>query len=284
MSRRNRFRYVAPSPLNALVYGILGAVALAFVHTSGAATWAAITHHLGGRGAVIGGGFAFYMTWFWAVAGLYHLADMHGWWEAYRIQQRPDTVPQRRGPALGKAVRVVLRNQLLGTLPVLVAFCFLLELRGVDLTAPPDTWTTILWHLGVAVLAEEVLFYAVHRTMHRPALFRRYHRIHHEFRETIGIATHYVHYVEHLLGNLLPVFAGVLLVGAHPVTVLLWVALAVTNAIHTHAGFALPWMSWGVDHDWHHHNIRDCYGAIGLLDRVLGTDTSLRKVAEEARG
>lgn len=279
MSLRNRFRYVAPSPLNGLTYGIAGVLALVAVHLVGAPLWAVVVETLGGRGAVIGGGFAFYMLWFWGVAAVYHLADTRGWWERWRIQQRPEGRPERRGPSQQDAVRVVLRNQVLGTLPALVLFTVALELRGVDLTAPPPGWLTILGHLAVAVAVEELLFYTVHRALHQPALFKRFHRVHHAFREPIGIATHYVHYVEHLFGNLLPVFAGVLIVAAHPVTILLWVMLAVTNAIHTHAGFALPWMSWGVDHDWHHHNIRGCYGALGVLDRVLGTDESLRAAA-----
>lgn len=280
---RNRFRYHAPSPFNLVTYGLALAVALPAIEQWGAPAWAAVIAAVGPEAAFIGGGFAWYFLWFWAVSGVYLAADRFGWWRRWRIQERAPGQP-RRGPPLGKAVRVVLRNQLLGTLPALVVLYGALVLRGAPLAGPPDGWTTILWQLAVIVLVEEVGFYAVHRTLHRKALFRRFHRIHHEFRESIGIATHYVHYAEHLVGNLLPVFAGVLLVGAHPVTTLIWVTLAVTNAIHTHAGYALPWMSWGVDHDFHHYNVNGCYGAMGLVDRALGTDAELRAVAREQAG
>lgn len=276
---RNRFRYFAPQPGNVLTYGVGLVVVLALLHPWLAAAWTMLAAAVPVPLLFVGGGSAAYMAWFWGVAAVYQLADRRGWWERWRIQQRPERHPERRGPSWDQAVRVVLKNQLFGTLPVLALSWFLFELRGVDLAGPPPGWTTVLWQLAVIALVEEILFYAVHRTMHRPALFRRFHRTHHEFRETISIATHYVHPVEHLLGNLMPVFAGPLLVGAHPVTTLIWAGIAVTNALHSHAGFALPWMSWTVDHDFHHFNIRGCYGAMGLVDRILGTDQALRERA-----
>ena len=279
---RNRFRYFAPTARNGVTYAVALTVLLGAIEGWGADLWRWLVEVVGLPLLFVGGGFVFYMAWFWGVATVYRQADLRGWWRAYKIQERPEAVSARRGPAWSDVVRVVLRNQVFGTLPALVVLYGLLVLRGVDLTAAPPAWTTTLWHLAVFVLVEEVVFYAVHRTLHRPTLFRRFHRVHHEFRESVGITTHYVHPVEHWLGNLFPALAGIVLVGAHPVTMLVWVCLAITNAIHTHAGYALPWMSWGVDHDFHHYNVRECYGAIGLLDRLLGTDAKLRERARAA--
>ena len=279
---RNRFRYTPPRPLNLVTYAVALAMVLPAIHHWGGPAWAQVVDTFGVYGALIGGGFAFYMVWFWAIGGLYLVADARGWWAKYRIQLRKPGVA-RRGPTLARAVTVVLGNQLLGTLPALVLLTLALEARGVDLAAPPPGVGTIALHLVIFVMVEELLFYTVHRTLHAPRLFRRFHRIHHEFRESIGIATHYVHPVEHWVGNLMPVFAGVLLVGAHPVTILLWVTLAVANAIHTHAGYALPTMTWAIDHDFHHHNIKGSYGVLGLLDRITGTDAELRRVAKRGR-
>lgn len=260
---------------------MVGAALLGLVHLFGAPGYAATVGAIGPAGVFIGLGFGSYMAWFWLLGGVTILLDRRldapdppDWLMRYRVQERQGD-DGRRGPALSKAVGVVLRNQLLGTLPVVVLGFFLLQARGVDLTAaPPPVWRIGLELVGL-VLIEEALFYAVHRTMHRPALFRRFHRIHHEFRESIGIATHYVHFVEHLLGNLLPIFAGILLIGTHPVTAGLWVMLAVANAIHTHSGYRWPFLPWSVEHDFHHWNVTGSYGAIGLLDRLLGTHDEL---------
>jgi len=278
---RNLFRYSPPALSDNAVYAAVMGLLLWGIHARGAAVYQILLDALGPAGVFIGLGFGFYLGWFWLLGGITIALDRRldapdppAWLLRHRIQER-QAGAGRRGPPLGKAAAVVLRNQLLGTLPAVVAVYALLQLRGVDLTAPPPVWWRVLLELAVMVLVEEVLFYSVHRLMHRKSLFRRFHRIHHEFRESIGIATHYVHFVEHLLGNLLPIFAGVLLVGAHPVSAFLWIGLAVSNAIHTHSGYRWPGLPWSVEHDFHHWNITGSYGAIGLLDRLLGTHAPL---------
>lgn len=115
---------------------------------------------------------------------------------------------------------------------------------------------------------------------------KRFHRIHHEYKESTGIATHYVHWVEHMTGNLIPVFTGVVLSGCHVWEAMMWVAIVVVNAIHTHSGYHFPWMGYAVDQDCHHFHVFGNYGAMGVADRLLGTDKALREqhaVWREAR-
>jgi methylsterol monooxygenase len=191
--------------------------------------------------------------------------------------------PKTGSPELASAVRVVLFNQFFGTLPALVLVFQLMQWRGHAFASQvPGAWE-ILRDLALMVLIEEVLFYAVHYAMHQRPLFARFHHIHHRFRRSIGIATHYVHFVEHLVGNLMPIFTAVILTNAHVVTTFVWVAMAVTNAIHTHSDYNFPWMSYAADHDWHHYHARGNYGTIGLLDRVFGTDRDFRALATKAK-
>lgn len=281
---RNRFRYTPPGPFNGLTHGALVLGAVFVLSRWGDALWAALLGRLGPAGTFVGLGFLVYLGLFWLVGGAYLLLDhldRPAWLTRYRIQIRPPGV-SRRGPTLRKAVGVVLRNQLLGTLPALVVLFGFLRWRGLDMAAPLPPWWRMLLDLGLLVAVEEVLFYAVHRLLHRPALFRSIHRVHHEFRETIGITTHYVHFAEHLAGNLLPFFAGMALFMPHPAVFFVWMVMVVVNAIHTHGGYAFPWMSWGVDHDFHHYNVNGCYGTIAVLDRLFGTDAEIRAFAEKA--
>ena len=277
------FTYAPVSWTHSVAYVAAFALILPLMAWQGPAIWAAVHQTLGGWGSFVGLGFAVYMVVFWAVGGFYLACDERGWFADKKIQPRP-AGRERSGPSVSKAVRVVLRNQLLGTLPVLALLYPLMLWRGLDLTADPDPWWVVLVHLGGLVLIEEVGFYSAHRAMHRKPLFKRFHRIHHEFRESIGIATHYVHYVEHLVGNLGPIFLGVVILVPHPLTIFLWVVLAVVNAIHTHSGYAFKWMVWPHDHDFHHFNVTGNYGVLGVLDRVLGTDSAFREVARKARG
>jgi fatty acid hydroxylase domain-containing protein 2 len=279
---RTTFTYVAPSWTNVITYVVaLGALILAASHW-GTAVWSALVDFAGPRGAFIGGGFLLYMGWFWLVGGLYIALDHFKRPDLlyrHKIQQRALNA-RRKGPPLFKAVALVLFNQFLGTLPGLFIVYAVLQWRGVDLSGPAPGALTMAGDLVGFVLVEELLFYTFHRALHWQPLFRRFHRVHHEFHESIGIATHYVHPVEHWVGNLTPIFAGPILLGSHPVTMMLWVLLAVTNAIVTHSGYSLPWLAWSIEHDFHHWNIRGSYGAVGLLDNVLGTGKALNGLAK----
>lgn len=285
---RTRFRYSPPRISDNLTYAVVLPCVLAAVHSFGAPLYLGAVELFGTAGLFIGLGFAFYMAWFWLLGGITIAMDRRldapdppDWLRRRRIQERPIGT-QRGGPALSKAVRVVLKNQLFGSLPALALVYALLQLRGVDLGAPPPAWWRIALDLVGLVVIEEIGFYAAHRTMHRKSLFRRFHRIHHEFRESIGIATHYVHFVDHLLANLLPAMAGVVILGSHPVTFAIWTSLAVCNAIITHSGYRLPGLPWSVEHDFHHWNVTGSYGTVGVLDRLLGTHTELAELAQKA--
>jgi sterol desaturase/sphingolipid hydroxylase (fatty acid hydroxylase superfamily) len=48
--------------------------------------------------------------------------------------------------------------------------------------------------------------------------------------------------------------------------------MVVINALHTHAGYAFPWMSYAVHHDWHHCYVNRSFSAIRLMDKLFGTD------------
>ncbi len=277
-----RFVYQPQSWTHSVSYAVGFALVLPLLSWQGAAVWATLHDTLGGWGAFVGLGFAVYMIVFWLAGGFYIAADARGWFADAKIQPRP-AGRDRSGPPLSRAVRVVLRNQFLGTLPVLIGLYPLLLWRGLDMAADPDPWWLVLAHLAGLVLIEELGFYSTHRAFHLRPLFKRFHRIHHEFRESIGIATHYVHYVEHLVGNLGPIFLGVVILCPHPVTIFLWVVLAVVNAIHTHSGYAFRWMVWPHDHDFHHFNVTGNYGVLGALDRLLGTDDAFREVARSQR-
>jgi methylsterol monooxygenase len=105
--------------------------------------------------------------------------------------------------------------------------------------------------------------------------YQRIHKIHHEFRAPISIASEYAHPVEFVASNMLPLLAGPLLMGSHMVTVWVWTAIAVATTSNHHCGYALPWLRGPASprfHDYHHHSFNANFGLLGLLDRVHGTD------------
>ncbi|MBL8950379.1 MAG: sterol desaturase family protein [Myxococcaceae bacterium] len=162
-----------------------------------------------------------------------------------------------------------------------------LTLRGVDFSAPLPAWWTVAWQLPVFALVTDTTFYWLHRTLHRPFWFRRIHRLHHDFRYVRGLSAEYSNTLEDL-GNFITSFAGPVLLGAHPFTVLVWFFLRMLETVDAHSGYAVPWSPWASRHAYHHEFNRGCFGAFfALWDRALGTDKDWRawkaKQAEPAK-
>ncbi|XP_064112995.1 fatty acid hydroxylase domain-containing protein 2-like [Macrobrachium nipponense] len=73
-----------------------------------------------------------------------------------------------------------------------------------------------------------------------------------------------------------PVIAGPLILGSHPATFLLWSSLAVFSTVTVHSGYHLPFSMSPEFHDFHHLKFNQCYGVLGLLDHLHGTDDKFR--------
>ncbi len=280
-----RFKYYPPQFINNLIFLTLTAIFLLFLEFKGAEAWAWIMERVSLDVFVIVIGFAFYLLIFWGVGIPYLLLDRFK--KPYSLYKyKIQDIPEERRPKspkvpLSKAIIRVLANQFLGTLPFLTGLFYLMVTLGYNVNVAIPSWWVALLQLAGLILIEDILFFAAHHTMHRKYFFKKIHRVHHEYRESIAIATHYVHFVEHLVGNLIPVFAGVLLLQPHPFVVLFWIMMVVVNALHTHSGYAFPWMAYSVHHDWHHYHVNGSFSAIGLMDQLFGTDKAFNKVKEE---
>lgn len=281
-----RFNYYPPKFSNNVIYLVLLGLFLWFLATKGDAAWAWFTARMSIDFLVIVVGFAFYLLVFWGAGIPYLLLDKFRKpfsLYKYKIQDIPDDRRKVVKGALTKSILRVLFNQFFGTLPFLVLLMYLLKLRGYSESVAVPVWWVALLQLAFMMLVEDVLFFTAHYFMHKKYLFKKFHRIHHEYRESIAIATHHVHYVEHIVGNLIPVFAGAFILMAHPFVILFWIMIVVLNALHTHSGYAFPWLSYSVHHDWHHYHVNGSFSAIGLMDQIFGTDKAFNKLKNEFR-
>lgn len=278
-----KFHYSPPIVSNNILFVLLLGLFLLFMQFYGNVTWNWFMSKMSVLQFVIGIGFSFYFIVFWALGIPYIYLTMSGKFPSLQKYKIQDSHPGRNGPKvpLSKAIKLVLFNQFAGTLPFLVLLYYLVAHFGYAKLHPVEPWYVILLQLLAFLLVEDVLFFAVHWTMHKKWFFKKFHRVHHEYRESIAIATHYVHYVEHIFGNLIPVFAGIIILQPHPFTILFWILVVVMNALHTHSGYAFPWMSYSVHHDWHHYHINGSFSAVGLMDKVFGTDKALEKLHKE---
>ncbi len=152
-----------------------------------------------------------------------------------------------------------------------------------------------LWYLPLSVFlylfAHDTWFYWSHRWMHRPAVFRRVHAVHHASRPPTAWAAMAFHPLESLTGAVvipLLVFAIPIHVGALGIVLSIMTIMGVTN----HMGWEVfPRFMWrGPVGAWlitasHHQRHHEAYGCnYGLYfrfwDRVCGTD---RGVGDFAR-
>ncbi|GMR48659.1 hypothetical protein PMAYCL1PPCAC_18854, partial [Pristionchus mayeri] len=125
--------------------------------------------------------------------------------------------------------------------------------------------------LGI-VLTEEFGFYYSHRAFHHPRIYKYVHKIHHEWTAPVSITSVYAHPLEHALSNVLPVMAGPMVMGTHVVLAWTWFTLALFTTTVSHSGYHLPFHPSAEAHDHHHVAFTECFGVLGILDYLHGTN------------
>lgn len=147
-----------------------------------------------------------------------------------------------------------------------------------------------LWYLPVPVLlyllAHDAWFYWTHRLMHRPALFRIAHAVHHASRPPTAWAAMSFHPVEALTGAIvIPalVFLIPIHVGALGLVLAIMTIMGVTNHMgweifprFLHSGPLGGWLITASHHQRHHERYGCNYGLyFRFWDRLCGTDKGL---------
>jgi methylsterol monooxygenase len=105
------------------------------------------------------------------------------------------------------------------------------------------------------LLCFEVIFYATHRLLHQKRFYLRIHKLHHQFKSPIGLASEYAHLSELLFSNIIPGVVGSLITGSHPLSDWIWLSGSILMTNIHHSGFCWPWYpfnNWTIAHDYHH--------------------------------
>ena len=273
------FRYSSPPLTQGISSLVLIGLGLGLMATPGVqglwSGWVEGTHALVHLVLAV---FVLHALVFWGMSGFFWWVDRRGgpdWIVRHRIQSGPAREPETRRVAANLAL-----NQLVVTPLMLVGLWKALEWRGwsVD-TAFPGVFE-VAWQMVALGGIAAIWFYATHRFLHRPWWMKKVHRVHHEFRTTRAWAAEYAHPVEMVFGNFGTLAIGVLILGPNLATLYIYTVVATHTFVAHHAGFAIPWMSWAVHHDWHHYRYKEAFGTFGILDRLLGTDEEFRALED----
>jgi len=177
-----------------------------------------------------------------------------------------------------KCIKLVMINQFLVMLPILLfTSLFMGDVYSKDrlsIETFPNI-ITLLMHLFICVIVEEILFYYSHRLLHYGPFYTHIHKVHHQFKAPIGIASEYSHPIEFIVSNLIPITIGPIVAKSHFLVAILWYSIAVIGTISHHSGYNLPWMIGGLEpffHDYHHYSFKYNFGLIGLLDWLHSTN------------
>lgn len=177
---------------------------------------------------------------------------------------------------LMQVIRSVLINQFLVGIPLTLLSYRAMSARGFAPIRELPTFHYVLLELAIFIIVEEIGFYYSHRLLHHRLVYRYIHKKHHEWTSPVAVTAIYCHPVEHIFSNLLPPFLGVLIMRSHIATSWLWFTMAICNTLSAHSGYHFPFFPSPEAHDFHHLKFNYCFGVLGILDRLHGTDSLFR--------
>jgi sterol desaturase/sphingolipid hydroxylase (fatty acid hydroxylase superfamily) len=101
----------------------------------------------------------------------------------------------------------------------------------------------IIWQLFFIMIINDFLFYWLHRFLHWKPIYPHFHKIHHQYRNTVSIASEHTHPVEFIFQSIIPANVGAIILGhrLHFYTYCLWIIIKICKTSEEHSGYQFPW-------------------------------------------
>jgi sterol desaturase/sphingolipid hydroxylase (fatty acid hydroxylase superfamily) len=218
--------------------------------------------------------------------GFFYLCDKYKLLAHYK-QPRKDA-QQPSAELIAKTLRETMVGHLI-TQPLIMYFLAWPTFQACgmpSLTAPLPNLLTAYLQLLAFSLVNSWGFYFAHRMLHLPQFYKRFHKQHHDYKGTIGIAAEYAHPLEQVLANFLPTLGGMFFTGSHFSVWLTWLIWRLETTYEDHSGYCFrgSWLdklgllhSDSADfHDFHHTDNRGNFG-FEIQDYLFGTMDSYLK-------
>ena len=200
-------------------------------------------------------------------------------WFAWKIQQHfPKSAQIRQEISYS-----LLTSLLFGGMALGVFFLRKMGYGQLYFDVAEHGWAYWVFSLAFLILAHDTYFYWMHRLMHHPKLYRRFHLVHHKSTNPTPYTSFSFHPLESVLEfAIIPVLTLVLPV--HAAVFFLFTLWSILFNVLGHTGYEISpsgftrhrlfkWLNTPTHHNMHHHQARFNYGLyFNFWDRVMGTN------------
>uniref|UniRef100_A0A6C0BNJ0 Fatty acid hydroxylase domain-containing protein n=1 Tax=viral metagenome TaxID=1070528 RepID=A0A6C0BNJ0_9ZZZZ len=131
---------------------------------------------------------------------------------------------------------------------------------------------TAWWQFLACTPITSVMFYFIHRELHRtPIVYRQIHSVHHQFSHPQAKVVYQAHVLEQFILNILPVYVPIMIMGLNTAWATAYVTFAHINGFLAHINWYYPQAVWAplVFDDFHLKHHVDRQVNFGLSDRHL---------------
>lgn len=155
---------------------------------------------------------------------------------------------------------------------------------GMSTSVPFPSWQKMVYQIVFFFLMEDAWHYWLHRFLHTPMMYKKVHKLHHQYSAPFGLAAEYASPIETMIlafGTVgVPVMWAAITGDLHVLTMYTWIVFRLFQAIDAHSGYDFPWSLhhilpfWaGADyHDVHHEKFLGNYSSsFRWWDYMLGT-------------
>mmetsp|Transcript_15783 Transcript_15783/g.23230 ORF Transcript_15783/g.23230 Transcript_15783/m.23230 type:complete len:311 (-) Transcript_15783:154-1086(-) len=218
----------------------------------------------------------FFSVLYWTNGGLYLLLEhfFPSMLDPYRVQT-PKKVKSKKNKT-GYLLKSIALNTFV-YVPLITYFMYYMHTNLLPIRMTPNLPThreRFVDHL-ICVFVNEVLFFYGHWLFHANKwLYKKVHKVHHEYTAPNAMSALHCHPVELFLLDFVPLVGGAFFFNQHLASLSTFGITAILATQTHHSGINWPWSIWDHQpefHDEHHERFDGNYGNIGLFDLLHGT-------------
>ena len=120
----------------------------------------------------------------------------------------------------------------------------------------------------------EIIFFYTHKLGHISYIYKRVHKIHHEWVIPCAVSASYCHPLEFIFCNLATFIIPPFIVNLNGYAMRVWFILASLSVINSHSGYKYP--NGSIRHKDHHKYHNRNYGPLKILDSIYGTEIPIK--------